>query len=184
MSLLTPTATAALRTAARPSLLRPALSPLSALKSPTHTRLASGTAAPRPTLDWDTYFQLRKTRRRIQVLFSVGGGAAGGTAGSSLLASGAAEPLVGLIPLDPFFTMGLMAFASATLGWLLGPIVGSGVFNAWHRTIRPQMVAVCSPGIGVDWRLVANVGVERERVFCENQEAPRRPHDLLRREPR
>ncbi|MBE3049198.1 hypothetical protein IMZ48_43215, partial [Candidatus Bathyarchaeota archaeon] len=114
-----------------------------------HTRLASTSTStststtdkPR-TLDWDTYFQLRKTRRYIQVLFSVGGGAAGGAGGTSILASGAAEHLVGMVPLDPFFTMGLMAFASAALGWLLGPIVGSGVFNAWHQRIKPQMVAV------------------------------------------
>ena len=112
----------------------------------------------------------------------MGGGAAGGTAGSWLLASGAAEPLVGLIPLDPFFTMGLMAMASATLGWLLGPIVGSGVFNAWHRKVKPQMVAV--RGHASAFRLAssqlrwcggvyANVDwdTEREGVLCEDQEA-------------
>ena len=174
MSLLTPTATAALRAAARPclapslrhlptasrpltTLLRP-VAPRALASPPARARRASTAAAEpqTPTLDWDTYFQLRKTRRRIQVLFSVGGGAAGGTAGSYLLASGAAEPLVGLIPLDPFFTMGLMAFASATLGWLLGPIVGSGVFNMWHRKIRPQMAAVgrCCSRFRVGWRRV------------------------------
>lgn len=155
MSLLTPTATAALRSAARPAVnksLPLAARPLTTLRpfAPVNARLASTSSAAAaaakeadvPTLDWNTYFQLRKTRRRIQVLFSVGGGAAGGTAGSWMLASGAAEPLVGLIPLDPFFTMGLMGMASATMGWLLGPIVGSGLFNAWHRKVRPQMVAV------------------------------------------
>ena len=152
MSLRTPTAAAVLRAAARPSHTLPAARPLTILR-PSTTKLASqqvrlnstaaaASANDAPKLNWDTYFQLRKTRRRIQVLFSIGGGAAGGTAGSALLASGAAEPLVGLIPLDPFFTMGLMAFASATLGWLLGPIVGSAVFNAWHRKVKPQMVAV------------------------------------------
>lgn len=164
MSLLAPTGTAILRASTRPYLhttLRKSLYSAAASRplttalfrpfAPAHARLASttttsSTAATEkhaPTLDWNTYFQLRKTRRRIQVLFSVGGGAAGGTAGSWLIASGAAEPLLGLIPLDPFFTMGLMAMASATLGWLLGPIVGSGVFNAWHRKVRPQMVEVC-----------------------------------------
>jgi import inner membrane translocase subunit TIM23 len=78
------------------------------------------------------------------VLFSIAGAATCGTAGSWVLAAGLAEPLLGLIPLDPFITMGLMAFSSATLGWLLGPSLGSGVFNLWHRSIRPQMASVRS----------------------------------------
>lgn len=102
---------------------------------------AAGAEAP-AQLDWNTFFQLRKTRRRIQVLFSIAGAATCGTAGSWMLATGIAEPLLSLIPLDPFITMGLMAFSSATLGWLLGPSLGAGVFNMWHRRIKPQMASV------------------------------------------
>src|SRR5690606_11621014 len=76
------------------------------------------------------------------VLFSIAGAASCGTAGSWVLAAGMAEPLLALIPLDPFLTTGLMAFSSATLGWLLGPIVGAGVFNMWHRRVKPQMASV------------------------------------------
>ncbi|CAI4216116.1 unnamed protein product [Parascedosporium putredinis] len=101
---------------------------------------AVGAEAP-AQLDWNTFFQLRKTRRRIQVLFSIAGAATCGTAGSWMLATGIAEPLLSLIPLDPFITMGLMAFSSATLGWLLGPSLGAGVFNMWHRRIKPQMAS-------------------------------------------
>ncbi|PKS06291.1 hypothetical protein jhhlp_007039 [Lomentospora prolificans] len=121
-------------------------SPSFIVKKPTHmlrqTRFASYAASEVPggaQLDWNTFFQLRKTRRRIQVLFSIAGAATCGTAGSWVLATGLAEPLLGLIPLDPFITMGLMAFSSATLGWLLGPSLGSGVFNLWYRRIKPQM---------------------------------------------
>ena len=94
------------------------------------------------TLTWNQFFTLRKTRRRIQVIFSLLGAVGCGAAGSFTLATGLAEPLVTLIPLDPFITMGLMAFASALLGWLLGPSLGGGVFYMWHRRIRPQMTAV------------------------------------------
>lgn len=169
MSLLNPTAAAVLRAAARPaaspalcklpvfsrplSTLRP-MTPSAALlakpspaRSPAllQTRPASTTAAAEhPTvLDWNTFFQMRKTRRRIQVLFSLAGAAACGTGGSAALASGAAESLIGLVPLDPFFTMGLMAFASAGLGWLMGPTVGAGVYNMWHHKAKPNMDAVC-----------------------------------------
>ncbi|SPN96619.1 related to Presequence translocated-associated motor subunit PAM17, mitochondrial [Cephalotrichum gorgonifer] len=122
-------------------------------KSPSHilcqTRFASAAASTAPDasapstpqLDWNTFFQLRKTRRHIQVLFSILGAGTCGTGGSWVLASGLAEPLVSLIPLDPFISMGMMAFASATLGWLLGPIMGSAVFNMWHRRLKPQIAA-------------------------------------------
>lgn len=33
------------------------------------------------------------------------------------------------IPLDPFISMGLICFGGAGLGWLLGPILGTGMFN-------------------------------------------------------
>lgn len=125
----------------------PTRSPAAALQTrPASTSSAAATAAAEhPTvLDWNTFFQMRKTRRRIQVLFSLAGAAACGTGGSAALASGAAESLVGLVPLDPFFTMGLMAFASAGLGWLMGPTLGAGVYNMWHHKARPNMDAVCS----------------------------------------
>lgn len=174
MSFLNPTATAVLRAAARPAatpalsklplasrpltILRPMTPSAALLAKPTPTRsaaalqtrpastsAAAAAAAEHPTvLDWNTFFQMRKTRRRIQVLFSLAGAAACGTGGSAALASGAAESLVGLVPLDPFFTMGLMAFASAGLGWLMGPTLGAGVYNMWHHKARPNMDAVCS----------------------------------------
>ncbi|OAA53944.1 presequence translocase-associated motor subunit [Niveomyces insectorum RCEF 264] len=92
-----------------------------------------------PPLDWNTFFQLRKTRRRIQLAFSVFGGLAGGTAGGLFLGSGVAEPVLGQIPLDPFLTLGLMTFGFAALGWLAGPSLGNVVFYALKRQYKAQM---------------------------------------------
>ena len=50
-----------------------------------------------------------------------------------------AEPLVKLIPLDPFLTLGLMAFACAALGWLAGPSVGGALYYMGNRKLKPQM---------------------------------------------
>ncbi|CAK7210728.1 TIM23 complex component [Sporothrix bragantina] len=92
-----------------------------------------------PPLDWNTFFALRKTRRRIQLGFSVAGGLTGGLVGGLFLGSGVAEPLLTQIPLDPFLTLGLMTFGFATLGWLAGPSVGNVVFYAWKRQYKTQM---------------------------------------------
>lgn len=92
-----------------------------------------------PPLDWNTFFQLRKTRRRIQMVFSGVGGVVGGMAGGVFLGSGVVEPLLGQVPLDPFVTLGLMTFGFAGLGWLVGPSVGNAVFYAWKRPFRQQM---------------------------------------------
>ncbi|KAB5580115.1 mitochondrial import protein Pam17-domain-containing protein [Coniochaeta sp. 2T2.1] len=92
-----------------------------------------------PPLDWNTFFRLRKTRRRWQLLFSVSSSLAAGTAGALVLTTGAADALVSQVPLDPMITLGLMVFASAALGWLAGPSLGSQVFYAINRRYKNQM---------------------------------------------
>lgn len=92
-----------------------------------------------PPLDWNTFFRLRKTRRRWQLLFSVSSSLAAGTAGALVLTTGAADALVSQIPLDPMITLGLMVFASAAMGWLVGPSLGSQVFYAINKKFKNQM---------------------------------------------
>ncbi|CAK7199320.1 TIM23 complex component [Sporothrix eucalyptigena] len=108
-----------------------------AIAAKTNTSTAS--TSDLPPLDWNTFFALRKTRRRIQLGFSVAGGAFGGLVGGLFLGSGVAEPVLAQIPLDPFLTLGLMTFGFATLGWLAGPSVGNVVFYAWKRQYKTQM---------------------------------------------
>lgn len=90
-------------------------------------------------LDWNTFFKLRKTRRRIQQLSSVVLGLTSGTGAGMVLSTGSADALVGKVPLDPFVTLGLMTFSTAALGWLVGPVLGSVVFNLFHRRFKTQM---------------------------------------------
>jgi import inner membrane translocase subunit TIM23 len=92
-----------------------------------------------PPLDWNTFFKLRKTRRRWQLAFSVISSLLGGTSGALVLSTGAAEALVSQVPLDPMITLGLMTFGSAALGWLVGPALGSQVFYATNRKYKKQM---------------------------------------------
>ncbi|CAK7231378.1 TIM23 complex component [Sporothrix curviconia] len=103
------------------------------------TSSSSSSTSDLPPLDWNTFFALRKTRRRIQLAFSVAGGFTGGLVGGLFLGSGVAEPLLSQIPLDPFLTLGLMTFGFAALGWLAGPSIGNVVFYTWKRQYKTQM---------------------------------------------
>jgi import inner membrane translocase subunit TIM23 len=93
-----------------------------------------------PALDWDSFFKLRLRRRRIQLLFSVATGLLGGAVGTVVLAEGFAEPLVAQVPLDPFFTLGIMTMACAGMGWLVGPTLGNQVFYIINRRFKTQML--------------------------------------------
>ncbi|KAL7911779.1 mitochondrial import protein Pam17 domain-containing protein [Trichoderma velutinum] len=101
---------------------------------------ATGSSSSVPALDWDSFFKLRLRRRRIQLLFSVVTGLIGGAAGTIFLAEGFAEPLIAQIPLDPFFTLGIMTMACAGMGWLIGPTLGNQVFYIINRRFKTQMM--------------------------------------------
>ena len=130
-------------------------------------------------LDWNSFFRLRKTRRRWQLAFSVTTGAAGGTAGALFLSSGVADPVVNTIPLDPFVTLGLMTFGFAALGWLIGPSLGSAIFYALNRKYQAQMTVVgCLPFVPQalltrDDMLTRIWRVEGNSVLRTRQEEPR-----------
>lgn len=101
---------------------------------------SSSSSSKPPALDWDSFFKLRLRRRRIQLLFSVTTGLLGGAAGTVFLAEGFAEPLIAQIPLDPFFTLGIMTMACAGMGWLIGPTLGNQVFYIVNRRFKTQMM--------------------------------------------
>lgn len=101
---------------------------------------AGSNAASTAALDWNSFFQMRVKRRRIQMIFSILGGTLGGGAGAVALSSGAADSLIGMVPLDPFITLGLATMCAGGLGWLLGPIIGSQVFYLLNRRYKTQML--------------------------------------------
>ncbi|KAI3397644.1 hypothetical protein diail_10515 [Diaporthe ilicicola] len=95
-----------------------------------------------PPLDWNSFFQLRKTRRRWQVGFSVLSSLGCGTAGALVLGSGAADPLTGQIPLDPILTLGLITLGCIAMGWVVGPSLGNAVFYLIKRKYKAPMTVV------------------------------------------
>lgn len=103
---------------------------------------ATTAAASGDRLDWETFFQLRKSRRRWQLGFSLISGLGSFVGGAGILATGIADPLVTQVPLDPFITMGLMTMSFGALGWLVGPSVGSLVFYTLNKRWKNQMTVV------------------------------------------
>lgn len=90
-------------------------------------------------LDWNTFFQLRKARRRWQSAFSVLGAFGVGSTGAVVLSTGLADPIMSQVPLDPFITLGLITMSCAALGWLVGPSIGAAVFNALKSKYKGPM---------------------------------------------
>ncbi|KAF6837238.1 presequence translocase-associated motor subunit [Colletotrichum musicola] len=105
----------------------------------TSAAASSPAAAEGDKLDWNTFFALRKSRRRWQLGFSVVTFGASFVGGAGVLATGLADPLVSQVPLDPFITLGLMTFSFGALGWLAGPSVGSLVFYTLNKRWKNQM---------------------------------------------
>ncbi|RDW64701.1 Pam17-domain-containing protein [Coleophoma cylindrospora] len=92
-------------------------------------------------LDWNTFFKLRKTRRWYQLGSSIGTSFGGFVAGAQVLTRSDMDALVSQIPLDPFLTLGLITFTCGGIGWLAGPILGTGLFNAVNGKYKAQMAA-------------------------------------------
>ncbi|POS78060.1 presequence translocated-associated motor subunit pam-17 [Diaporthe helianthi] len=92
-----------------------------------------------PPLDWNSFFQLRKTRRRWQVGFSALMSLGSGAAGAVVLGSGAADALTNQIPLDPILTLGLITLGCTAMGWVVGPSVGNAVFYLLKRKYKAPM---------------------------------------------
>ncbi|KAI0395813.1 Pam17-domain-containing protein [Xylariaceae sp. FL0594] len=92
-----------------------------------------------PRLDWNTFFQLRKTRRRFQLASSIVTMVVGGTAGAVLLVSVNMDWLLSKVPMDPFFSLGIITLSFAGLGWLAGPVLGSALFHLYKSGVKRPM---------------------------------------------
>ncbi|KAI0890663.1 Pam17-domain-containing protein [Annulohypoxylon maeteangense] len=96
-------------------------------------------STPPPPLDWNTFFRLRKTRRRFQLVSGLFTMAVGGSAGALLLVNMDMDWLLTKVPMDPFFALGIMTLSFAGLGWLAGPSLGSALFYTFKRGVKKPM---------------------------------------------
>lgn len=125
--------------ASRPNSFLSSAPQLTAVRHASTTTEMPAAPAPGQHLDWNTFFKLRKTRRRLQLGSSIGTTAFGMLGGAQVLALSDMDKIVSQVPLDPFITLGLITFSCGGLGWLMGPVVGTGIFNTMNRKYIPEM---------------------------------------------
>ncbi|MCJ1368676.1 TIM23 complex component [Acarospora aff. strigata] len=91
-------------------------------------------------LDWNRFLQLRKVRRRYNLVASIGSSIGTTMLGVSVISQQDMETLGGqMFGLDPFVVLGLTTAGFGALGWLAGPFVGSAAFNMFNRKYKGQI---------------------------------------------
>lgn len=135
--------TVAPKPALRPNV-RP--SPFS-ISHPIGLRLQSTSSPARDEvkLDWNSFFKLRASRRRYSLASSIASSLVTTTVGVQILSSQDLESLGSqVMGLDPFVVLGLATAACGALGWLVGPIVGNGLWGLVYRRFTPSVAIVSS----------------------------------------
>ncbi|EFE37636.1 presequence translocase-associated motor subunit Pam17, putative [Trichophyton verrucosum HKI 0517] len=111
--------------------------------SSTSTQAASSSSHPTSTsntpvkLDWNTFFQLRASRRKYSLISSVLAAFTTTAAGGQILATQNLESLgAQIMGFDPLIVLGLATAASGALGWLAGPFLGNGLWGLVYRKYK------------------------------------------------
>ena len=102
---------------------------------------AGSSASSSSNLNWETFFRLRKVRRRFDVAGSIGSAVVFSAGGIATILGDVTILGYQLLTLDPI-VLGVITFAFGALGWLVGPSIGNSVFNTFYKSYRPQMNAV------------------------------------------
>ncbi len=103
-----------------------------------------------PTLSWNDYLALRKSRRRYNLVASIITSLGTTSVGVTVLGQQNFDQLGGLFGLDPIIVLIAATASSGAVGWLLGPFVGNAVFGMVHRGIGGQIAEVSGSVSG--WR--------------------------------
>lgn len=95
---------------------------------------------PSTNLDWNTFFRLRTSRRYYSLSSSLVGliASATGTAYFLVEYPDQSEYVVKLIPMDPIISTGIAVSAAMLVGWLLGPVLGNGLWRLLYRKRMPE----------------------------------------------
>ena len=94
-------------------------------------------------LTWDDFLKLRKTRRYISLVSSIGTAVGSTALAVPIMAQYEVEnQIAALTGLDPFIGIGLTITAIGGVGWLLGPFVGNAAFGIWKSSLRGEIARV------------------------------------------
>jgi import inner membrane translocase subunit TIM23 len=94
-------------------------------------------------LDWNTFFQLRTSRRRYTLFSSILASIASTAIGVQILSTQDLDNLgAQVMGLDPFVVLGLATAAFGAVGWLAGPFLGNAIWSMVHRRYRRGVAIV------------------------------------------
>ncbi|KAI5804230.1 mitochondrial import protein Pam17-domain-containing protein [Peziza echinospora] len=92
-------------------------------------------------LPWEDFFQLRRTRRRYNLLSSIFTGLTATAVAAGFLGNREVDLLpTSLFGMDLLTLFGLAIAGCGALGWLCGPIIGGLMFKAMNRNVVPRMI--------------------------------------------
>ncbi|GAC99234.1 potential mitochondrial protein Fmp16 [Pseudozyma hubeiensis SY62] len=92
-----------------------------------------------PHLSWDKYLQLRRSRRLAGMVTTIPTTFLAGAAAGSYFLTLELDPTNTIAGLDPVYINAGLTLASAGLGWLVGPTVGSSMWSLLHRSNATQI---------------------------------------------
>ncbi|KAG8525275.1 uncharacterized protein KY384_008919 [Bacidia gigantensis] len=118
--------------------------PTSDLPDPTTSYAAPIASIPnqKQPLTWNAFLRLRRIRRRYNLISSIALASAT-TAGGAFVIGDESRSMetFNIMGIDPIFVMGFATLACGAVGWLAGPVVGSGIFGIVYRRLGPEMAA-------------------------------------------
>jgi len=111
----------------------------STTRNPSTPPLTADAAA--SSLTWNQFLQLRKVRRRYNLVASMLTGVSTSFAGVGYLSTMDLNSLGQLMfGIDPMIALGASTMAAGALGWLIGPFAGNAVFNLMHRGVKNDVM--------------------------------------------
>lgn len=87
-----------------------------------------------PALNWVEYFALKKQNNRVNVASSVVTGVIGGVVTLNLLGNMEIDIEKPIMGFDPILVMGGTVVLGGGFGYLLGPFLGTALFNVFNKS--------------------------------------------------
>ena len=95
------------------------------------------------SLDWNSFFKLRASRRRYTQTASIVTALVSTVAGAGFLGTRDIESFgAQVMGLDPYMVLCISIAACGAAGWLIGPFFGSGIWGLIYRRYTPAVAVV------------------------------------------
>nr|POE63377.1 presequence translocated-associated motor subunit pam17, mitochondrial [Quercus suber] len=161
-----------LKSASRPRPMISSLASSGSRHASSSTTSHPNQESPTEVLTWNRFFDLRKKRRYVNLLASVGTAGAAVAIGAPIMMQQDLDSWGAQVSgLEPLIVLPIMTFAVAAGGWLCGPSLGSLGFKMWagRRGWNASIAEVCCFGSGQDLHQPGERDVEDTNLYRGQQ---------------